>query len=75
MLAIWSLIPQNRSGQDVTDETCVQVQDGVFNIFFFFCHIEAFWILFPQPGMESVPPTVEAQSLNHWTAREFPLAL
>ena len=73
MLAIWSLIPQNRSGQDVTDETYVQVQDGVFNIFFF--HIEAFGILVPQPGMESVPPTVEAQSLNHWTAREFPLAL
>ena len=24
-------------------------------------------ILFPQPGIEPVPPAVEAQSLNHWT--------
>ena len=29
-------------------------------------------ILVPQPGMEPMPPTVEAWSLNHWTAREFP---
>ena len=25
-----------------------------------------------QPGIEPVPPAVEAQSLNHWTAREVP---
>ena len=24
----------------------------------------------PRPGMEPVPPVVEAQNLNHWTARE-----
>ena len=24
----------------------------------------------PQPGTELVPPAAEAQSLNHWTARE-----
>ena len=24
----------------------------------------------PQPGMELSPPAVEAQSLQHWTARE-----
>ena len=33
-------------------------------------------ILVPGPGMEppprSPPPAVEAQSLNHWTAREVP---
>ena len=29
-------------------------------------------ILVPQPGMEPVPPAVEAQSLTHWTAREVP---
>ena len=29
-------------------------------------------ILVPQPGMEPVPPTVEAWSLNHWTVREAP---
>ena len=26
--------------------------------------------LVPQPGIEPVPPAVEVQSLNHWTARE-----
>ena len=27
-------------------------------------------ILVPGPGIEPAPPAVEAQSLNHWTARE-----
>ena len=27
-------------------------------------------ILVPQPGMEPLPPAVEAQSLNHWMDRE-----
>ena len=26
--------------------------------------------LVPRPGMELVPPVVEARSLNHWTASE-----
>ena len=30
----------------------------------------AYEILVPQPGMEPVPPAVEARSLNHWTARD-----
>ena len=29
-------------------------------------------ILVPQPGIERVPPAVEARSPKHWTAREFP---
>ena len=29
-------------------------------------------ILVPQPGIEPTPPAVEAQSRNHWTAREVP---
>ena len=29
-------------------------------------------ILVPWPWMEPVPPTAEAQSLNHWTTREVP---
>ena len=29
-------------------------------------------IFVPQPGIESSPPSVEADSLNHWTTREFP---
>ena len=28
-------------------------------------------ILAPQPGTELMPPTLGAQSLNHWTAREI----
>ena len=43
--------------------------------FFFFsrpCHA-AYRILVPRPGMESMPPAVEAQSLNHWPAEEVPL--
>ena len=39
--------------------------------FFFFCH-EICGILVPQPGIETVPLAVEAQSPNHWSAREFP---
>ena len=30
-------------------------------------------ILAPRPGIEPVPPAVEAQSLNHWTTREVPV--
>ena len=29
-------------------------------------------MLVPQPGNEPVSPALEAQSLNHWTAREVP---
>ena len=35
-------------------------------------HWAACKILVPQPGIEPLPPAVEAQSLNHWTAREVP---
>ena len=30
-------------------------------------------ILVPRPGIEPVPPAVEAWILNHWTAREAPV--
>ena len=30
------------------------------------------WDLAPQPGVEPMPPAVEARSLNHWTTREVP---
>ena len=29
-------------------------------------------ILVPRPGTELMPPAEEVQSLNRWTAREFP---
>ena len=31
----------------------------------------ALGILFLWPGVEPIPPAVQAQSLNHWTTREF----
>ena len=39
---------------------------------FFWLHRAAFGLLVPQPGIEPVPPALEVQSLNHWTAREVP---
>ena len=30
-------------------------------------------ILVPRPGIEPLPPAMEAQTLNHWTTREFPV--
>ena len=30
-------------------------------------------ILVPRPGIEPVPPAVEAHNLNHWNAREVPI--
>ena len=30
-------------------------------------------ILVPQLGIKPMPPSVDAQSLNHWTAREVPI--
>ena len=32
-------------------------------------------ILVPHPGIEPMPPVLEAQSPNHWTTREVPLAV
>ena len=42
-----------------------------FFFFFFFGHM-ACRILVPRPGIKPLPPALEAQSLNHWTAREVP---
>ena len=39
---------------------------------YFWPHCTACGILVPSPGMEPMPPAVEARSLNHWTAREVP---
>ena len=37
-----------------------------------FLHHAACDILVPQPGIEPVPPALEAWSLNHWTTKEVP---
>ena len=54
----------------------------IVRLFFFFSFFFLFWpqqeacrILAPQPGIKPVPPAVEAQSPNHWTAREVPIRL
>ena len=45
----------------------------LFSVFIFFgCHV-AFGMTVPWPGIEPVPPAVEAWSFNHWTAREVPI--
>lgn len=36
------------------------------------CHAE---ILVPSPGIELMPPALEAWGLNHWITREFPVLL
>ena len=41
----------------------------------FWPHCAACGILVPQPGIEPVPPAVEAWSPNHWTAREVHIYL
>ena len=40
------------------------------SFFFPLLHHEACGILVPQLGVETVPPALEAWSLNHWTTRE-----
>ena len=40
--------------------------------FFFLAVLHGMWDLSSQPEMESTLPALEAQSLNHWTAREVP---
>ena len=39
-------------------------------LFFFLPHHTACGILVPRPGIGPVPPEVEVEILNHWTARE-----
>ena len=46
-----------------------QIVVVVVVVVFWPCH-EACRVLVPQPGIEPMPPAVEAWSLNHWTARE-----
>ena len=45
----------------------------VFFFSFFWPHCTTCGILVPPSGIEHLPPPLEAQSLNHWTAREVPV--
>ena len=40
---------------------------------FVWLHHAACRVLVPRSGIESMPPALGVQSLNHWTAREVPL--
>ena len=40
--------------------------------FFFFAVLYGLQILIPQQGIEPIPSTVKAWSLNHWTTSDFP---
>ena len=52
---------------------CLLYESGVFQPpAFWGPHCVACRILVPQPGIKSMPPAVEAWSLNHWSAREIP---
>ena len=53
--------------------TCFFLMQASFKIFYLFWPCcAACGIFVPQLGIQSVPPAVEAGSLNHWTTREFP---
>ena len=39
-------------------------------LFFFWSHRVAYGILDLQSGIKPIPPTGEAQGLNHWITRE-----
>ena len=49
----------------------LHVQFLLFSLFFF-GHM-AFGVLLPPLGIKNIPPALEAQSPNHWTAREVPM--
>ena len=65
-----------RPDHKVTSWTAVLFIFKIYLLFFIYLlHCPACEILVPRPGMGPVPPTVEAWSLNHWTAREVPAVL
>ena len=43
-------------------------------MFWLFGH-EIYSILAPRPGIETVPPVLEGEVLNHWTARKVLLVI
>ena len=54
-------------------KSLLNVLQYCFYIIFVFFDLEAYWILAPRPRTEPVPPALEAESLNHWTAGEVPM--
>ena len=44
----------------------------IYFYFIFWSRCMGWVILVPWPGIEPMPPAVEARGPNHWTARELP---
>ena len=65
----WRMVFRNQNMD--TGCVCYYWNLGLFFSNFWPCHVVC-RILVPQPGIEPMPPTVEARSLNHWAAREVP---
>ena len=45
---------------------------ALLSFFFFLAASCGMWDLVPRPGIEPIPPSLGAWSLNHWTAKEVP---
>ena len=56
-------------------EIYIPIYPVIILLSFFWPHLAACGILVPRTGIKPVPPVLEAQSLNHWTAREVPVIL
>ena len=61
----------SKQGEGVVGH-CKLLGVGILCSFLFWPRHAACRILVPRPGIEPVPPAVEAQSPNRWTAREAP---
>ena len=70
-----TISPTKFQFKDITDELKTTWKATLFVLEFclFVClHSEARGIAVPQPGIEPMPPALEARSLNHGTTREVP---
>ena len=67
-------IVKEHCNKDQRMKNSVQIRVGS-QLFFMFCfgHATRHAESVPQPGIEPAHPTLEAQNLNHWTAREVPV--
>ena len=62
--------PERKGGKGNNFVTPIPYYYCYYYYYYFWPHHMAHVILVPHPGIEPVPPTLESQSLNHWTARE-----
>ena len=70
---VYHILRHDVTGSYLPDLMLVELE-GRFKILglIFWLHHLACGILVPRPGMEATPAAGEAQSPNHWIAREFP---